>query len=221
MKTEIFHKYSPAIYFDEQEPFYPVRIGMTRFDRPGPSPSVRGRNIEFDMDMVSFALEYAIYFDYDIGHLYELEHFWVYVGKDGSVVRAEASFHGDYFFALLKDRSNLEEGTHVKLYSQPGKHAFTPMLEMLELIPDLYVATNEKAGDGGLLVPHFLAGILETNREIDELVYDYLQTKKFTPSMKFNRYSIEEHQYTEWTDLVNEIPLRIQSCLGEIRRKKP
>ena len=32
-------------------------------------------------------IEYAVYMDYDIQHLYELEHMWVAVGEDGTTVK--------------------------------------------------------------------------------------------------------------------------------------
>lgn len=212
--------YSPSIYFDDKEPFFPVRIGVTLFREPGNSPSVIDRYIDFTNELTDYVIEYAIYFDYDIGHLYELEHVWVYIGKDGSVVDAEASFHGWYFKALLKDRSNLENDTHVRLYSQPGKHAFAPMIELMELVPNLHRASYEEAGDGGLLVPGIFKGVFETNDEINTMVTNYLQGRKFRPSLKFVRYSIPHNLYTTWNELYNEIPERIKARIGELRREQ-
>ncbi|MBB6733700.1 hypothetical protein [Cohnella zeiphila] len=211
--TEWAETYSPAIFFDENEPFRPVRIGVTLFERPGPSPSMEGRRIEFDPDEVKLAIEYAIYFDYDIGHLYELEHFWAYVGHDGSVVDAEASFHGRYFKALFKDKRNLE-GTHVRIYSQPGKHAFAPSIDFLELIPNLHSASYEEAGNAGLLVPAMFEGRFAADAETDRKVNAYLQSVRFRPSLKFRRYSIDSELYATWPELEEEIPQRI----GEIVR---
>ena len=166
MNKELLDQYSPIIYFDEKEPFYPVAVGVTIFNEACQSPSMLKRYITFDPSQVSFVIEYAIYFDYDIVHMYELEHFWVYVGQDGEVVNAEASYHGDYFTVLLDDRSNLHEQTHVKIYSQPGKHAFASSIEDLRKIPNLYQETNENAGKGGLMVPDHLVGAYETNEDI-------------------------------------------------------
>jgi hypothetical protein len=39
----------------------------------------------------ALAIEYAIWWDWDIGHLYELEHVWVYLDADRQVIRGEAS----------------------------------------------------------------------------------------------------------------------------------
>ena len=73
----------------------------------------------------ALAIEYAIWWDWDIGHLYELEHAWVYVDAAGRVVRAEASWHGGQHDMRLDGRLALD-GDHVVLFSEPGKHAFAP-----------------------------------------------------------------------------------------------
>ena len=123
---ELVKKYLPYIYFDENEPFFPVRVGYSLFRTPGQNSKSFRRKIEFDANITEYVIEYAIYWDFDIQHLYELEHVWVYVGKEGQIIDAEASFHGRYLKALLRDRSNIEDDTHIRLYSQPGKHAFLP-----------------------------------------------------------------------------------------------
>jgi hypothetical protein len=77
---------------------------------------------------------------------------WIYIDKNEEVSDCEASFHGQYLKTLLKDKSNLIDKTHVKLFSQPGKHAFVPQEDMFYLIPNLYSDCYEKAGNAGLLV---------------------------------------------------------------------
>jgi hypothetical protein len=63
--------------------------------------------------------------------------------------KKESTFHGGYFKGLLKDRSNIVEKTHVKLYFQPGIHAFLPRSDMFELIPNLHTGPFEGAGNMG------------------------------------------------------------------------
>lgn len=215
MNTKFIEKYAPYLYFDEHEPFFPVRIGVTIFDESGRSPSME-RDIVFDKAVVQNVIEFAIYWDFDIGHLYELEHVWIYVGQDGSVYDCEASFHGGYFKGLLKNRSNMEDGTHVKLYSQPGKHAFSPMIEILELIPQLYLATEEMAGNAGLIVTPAFEGVYETSSEINKKVESYLKRFAFRPSMSFDHYLIPPELYCTWNELFVEIPGRIQARLAEM-----
>ncbi|WJH33505.1 hypothetical protein N6H14_26225 [Paenibacillus sp. CC-CFT747] len=114
MNGETAQKYSPYLYFDRSEPFYPVRVGVTEIRTEQASPSFP-RKLSFVDPNLDLIVEYAIYWDYDIGHLYELEHVWVFVGKSGEVLDCEASFHGRYLKGLLKDRSNLADHTHVIL----------------------------------------------------------------------------------------------------------
>jgi len=217
---EIVIKYSPYIYFDENEPFYPVGVGYSIFRSPGQeSPSFR-RKIEFDAGVVDFAIEYAIYWDYDIQHLYELEHIWTYIDKNGKLVDGEGSFHGRYFKALLKDKSNIEDETHLKVYSQPGKHAFIPDPEIFELVPNLRTATYEEAGKSGLLITKILEGRCKTNEEINMMVKEYLSNFKFRPSMRFKKYVIPDNLFMPWEELYMEIPRRIEDRLEEIRRSR-
>jgi len=216
MDKELVMKYAPYIYFDKNEPFFPVRVGCTIFETPGYSASFR-RNIDFDPQQVRFVIEYAVYWHFDIGHLYDLEHVWVFVAPDGSIADCEASFHGDYLKGLLKDRSNIEDSTHVRLYSQPGKHAFSPMAEVFELLPGFRADTGENAGEGGLLVTGVARGRYETNEEIDDMVRKYLKNYSFVPTLEYCKYVIPDEIVTSWDILDKEIPEMIRQKLEEIR----
>jgi hypothetical protein len=213
----IAKRYAPILYFDRKEPFFPVRVGVTVLREAGASPSFR-RTFPFHDERLDLIVEYAIYWDFDIQHLYELEHVWVYVAKDGSVLDAEASFHGKYFKGLLKDRSNLED-THVILYSQPGKHAFSPMVELFDLIPDLRTCTDEGAGAAGLIITAPFAGSYETSEHIDQLVRAYLQEFRFQPSMVFERYEIPEEMLVPWEILRQEVPERIRAIVKQLEER--
>ncbi len=212
---DIIRKYAPIIYFDHKEPFYPVHVGVTILSQPAVSPSVH-REFRFHDARLDYMIEYAIYWDFDIQHLYDLEHVWIYVAKDGSVLNCEASFHGKFFNGLLKDRSNLEE-THVKLLCQPGKHAFSPILALFELLPNFDTCTDEDAGRDGLILTSPFTGTYETNDEINQLVYAYLQNYRFKPSMEFQRYIIPDDLYITWEILHQEVPLRIRRIVEHIR----
>lgn len=213
---ELVKKYLPYIYFDENEPFFPVRVGYSLFRTPGQNSKSFRRKIEFDANITEYVIEYAIYWDFDIQHLYELEHVWVYVGKEGQIIDAEASFHGRYLKALLRDRSNIEDDTHIRLYSQPGKHAFLPKPEYFYLIPDLASCTYELAGNAGLIVTDIFKGIYQTNEDINNKVKKYLQKFKFRPSMRFKKYVMEEDILVPWEELFAEIPRRIADKIEEI-----
>ena len=86
-------RHAPVIQFDKNEPFLPSVVGYTIFRQSAASPSFP-RDIQL-RDRAQFVIEYAIWWDWDIQHLYELEHVWVYV-DGGEVVDIEASWHGKF-----------------------------------------------------------------------------------------------------------------------------
>ncbi len=216
MNMELARKYAPYLSFDRKEPFYPALTGVTFLKEGDNSPSFR-RSFYWEDYPGATVIEYALYWDYDIQHMYDLEHVWIYVGRHGEVLDAEASFHGKYLKGLLPDRSNLEEETHVRLYSQPGKHAFLPKPELFELVPDLRKATKERAGVGGLLITGPMEGVLEKEEGTDLLVEKYLFSEGFIPSMEFIPYTLTDDQFVSWEVLSLAIPERIEACLNELR----
>lgn len=215
MDMRTIQAYAPYLYFDEHEPFFPVRVGVTVFEQEEISPSFR-RSFSFRDPRLKKIIEYAIYWDYDIQHLYELEHVWVFIDHEGEVIDCEASFHGKYLKGLLKDRSNVLDGTHVRLFSQPGKHAFSPVAEFLELVPHFWTAVNEDAGTDGLTVPYFLEGIVATNEETNRMVETYLKSCAFTPALAYKEYRLDKELFVPWTQLLEEIPKRIQEKIKEL-----
>ncbi|WP_327204960.1 hypothetical protein [Paenibacillus sp. Leaf72] len=210
--------YAPRLFFDQKEPFYPVRVGVSVLREGEQSPSFRRKFERLDA-IVDYVIEFAIYWDYDIQHLYELEHVWIYVGKDGAVVDAEASFHGKYMKALLPDRSNLE-GKTASLYSQPGKHAFSPLPIIFELLPNVRTATDRDAGLDGLTLPEWYKALGQYDEETNVLVRAYQQAyHRFTPSFEFVPYELAEREplFVPWETLYEEIPERIEAELAIIR----
>lgn len=215
---EYVKKYTPYIYFDENEPFFPEMIGYTIFNEAKNSPSFN-RKIDIGKKGIVCAIEYAIYWNYDITHLYDLEHYWVFIGKDGEVIDAQGSFHGKYITVLMKDRSNIVDNTHVKIYSQPGKHAFAPLPMLFDYVPDVELSTYEAVGTDGLVVMEKIArGRYNTTDEIDKAIKSYMQKYKFRPSNKYTKlYNIEDTQLVEWKVLDQKIPELIMGELEKIQ----
>lgn len=204
---DIVREYAPYIFFDDKEPFFPRMVGYTIFEETQRSSSFN-RIIEIGKYGVRYAIEYAIYWDYDITHLYDLEHFWVFVGENGEVVDAQGSFHGKYLTMLMKDRSNIIDDTHVKIYSQPGKHAFAPIPTLFDYVPGVETSTYEDVGIDGLVVTEIIAkGRYDTTPEINEAVQKYMQKYKFRPSHNYSRlYDITAKELVEWKVLDDSIP---------------
>ena len=66
---------APIIRFADNEPFLPSKVGITILTAPRQSPSAE-LEINFEPG-VTKVIEYAIWWDWDIQHLYELEHVWL------------------------------------------------------------------------------------------------------------------------------------------------
>ncbi|MFC0215527.1 hypothetical protein ACFFK0_24335 [Paenibacillus chartarius] len=213
---ELAAKYAPVLYLDEAEPFVPVQIGVTAL-RPGDrSPSFNREFRHPSGHQGITIIEYAIYWDYDIQHLYELEHVWVYIDGGGRVIDGESSFHGKYLRTLLPDRSNLEDETHIRLYAQPGKHAFMPKVDYFALVPNLVECCTVDAGKDGLTVNRMLSDRIRSSPEIDRRVEEHLRSLAFVPSMRFRRHPLASDMFVEWPELLGQIPERLAACLAEI-----
>ncbi|MCM3626839.1 hypothetical protein M3194_05625 [Paenibacillus glycanilyticus] len=218
MDMKLLAAYAPRLYFDKKEPFYPARVGVSVIRQDGHSPSFR-RSFEHLEAGIDYVIEFAIYWDYDIQHLYELEHVWIYVDKAGEVADAEASFHGKYLKALLPYGSNLA-GKTVNLYSQPGKHAFSPVPILFELLPNARIVTDQEAGRDGLTLPEWYRAKATYDDQTNELVRAYQQRyHRFTPAFEFVPYELakQESLFVPWEVLYEEIPKRIEAELAIIR----
>ncbi len=210
---ELAVRYAPFIRFDKLEPFFPLTSGYTVIRQSGPSPSFP-RTIEVGPG--EQVVEYAIWWDWDIVHLYELEHVWVYLDSGRRPVRAEASWHGRYR-SIGANGSLPLSGDRLMLYSEPGKHAFAPS-------PEWY-RPREKlnrwlccrgAGSGGVHVSELFTGIIGTKSpQADKLVQAFLRTHAFVPTYEFNRaLRITSERLVPWPKLFQWIPERV-SYLSE------
>ena len=143
-------RYAPLLKFDAKEPFLPLVVGYTVFHDSANSASFP-RRIELGetgWPEATIAIEYAFWWDWDIQHLYELEHVWVYLDNRGQVVRAEASWHGNYHDMAVDGVIPLT-GDRLTIFSEPGKHAFAPVRDWLDRrYPKAYRSCTRFAGRG-------------------------------------------------------------------------
>jgi len=208
---------APVLYFDANEPFLPLASGYTLFTQDGPSPSFK-RMIELRPDEktpAAMAIEYAIWWDWDIHHLYELEHAWVYLDAQGSPVRVEASWHGKYYEIPLM----LEEG-HPVLLSQPGKHAFAPHPSWFEIRQRDFRRTETIAVGmhAGVLISDMFAGKIREQIFDRVLVRGYLARSAFDPAWRFNqRYMFAADSLVPWPALYAWIPKRVNAVLERLQ----
>jgi glycerophosphoryl diester phosphodiesterase len=210
-------RYAPIIRFDAREPFLPLAAGYTIFRQSAPSLSFRQGHVVKVASPACLAIEYAIWWDWDIGHLYELEHVWVYVDEGGRVVRCEASWHGGYHAMLLA-----LDGDHVTLYSEPGKHAFAPTPEWFKEHRQKLkrTETSELAGAGGVLIARYLEGKVTPTPLKTRLAHTYLSRQAFEPSWDFAHvFRFAPKMMVPWPALCEWMPGRANHILDQLARE--
>lgn len=220
INMELIKKYIPVVMMDLREPFEIDAMAYTVFQETKRSSSFPKRMVEIKPEKTAFAIEYAIWYDYDIQHLYELEHVWVYVGHDGAVQKVEASFHGKYLnmVDLETGEANLWEETHPVVYSQPGKHALVPDKRVIPMIPDWKESCMEKAGLDGVLVQDMFEREIHTDEELQRMTERYIkEVYGFVPSMEFRPFLLEGDKLMTWEELKESIPGRVNRQIEVIR----
>jgi phosphoglycolate phosphatase-like HAD superfamily hydrolase len=213
---------APVIRFGDNEPFLPSHVGISVLEAAGRSPSSR-LDIGFEAG-VAKVIEYAIWWDWDIQHLYELEHIWLKLDAADKVVAVEASSHGGKFVMTGADGGLPLQGGRVTLVSTPGKHAFTATPEGQDKTRDLTsVCCQELAGrDGVLINDMFRAGLAEVTAEDHRAVKRYLQARAFLPSFDFGQFfDLAQTELLSWDELAAWIPGRVKAVLAQVRQEQP
>ena len=188
----------------------PLAVGYTVFREAAKSPSSK-----FDIDPEGgIAVEYAIWSDWDIQHLYELEHVWVYLDANGNLAKVEASAHGEKCPMQLDDGSMPRESDRVTLYAEPGKHAFAPDKIAFTTFLAEYVTQScgADAGKEGILI-HSLFGAAAFGNPTafdQRLAKRFLQRLAFTPTFEFaHLFDLRTVPFVTWEQLQAWIPRRI------------
>lgn len=210
-------QHAPLLRMDRREPFLPLAFGYTHFQIAAASPSFP-RQLRLPEGAHS-ALEYAIWWDWDIEHLYELEHVWVYLSAGGQVVAAEASWHGEWNALLAPDGGPPLQDGRVVVYSEPGKHAFAaspgPLLQRKQRSA---LSCGPRAGTGGVHVTPLYAGRIHERTPLNnQLVWTWLERRRFTPTWDFSRIvDLRDLQAVPWDALDAWIPGRVQFLLAKL-----
>jgi hypothetical protein len=202
LELDLARRLFPRLLFDLCEPFFPRWIGASLFRHPAASPSFRRELVPPPGGCV---IEYAIYWDWDIQHLYDLEHIWLYLGPEGRLSDAEASFHGRWLKAIAPGFDNFEGGS-LSLFSQPGKHAFAPGPGVFRLLPDCETSTWEDAGKAGAEVPWPLRDRVRPDPSWDRPVRRHLSKRRFRPSWEFRPWTADRSIIIEWRELDALLP---------------
>lgn len=219
---EVAIRYAPLIHFDENEPFVPSVVGYTLYRDDAPSASFP-REIQL-ADRIAYAIEYAIWWDWDIQHLYELEHIWVYIDRDGNLVDAEASWHGRYH-QMLDESGQLPLQDHrLALHSEPGKHAFAPSAQWLMQRKSKTLAScGVHAGKMGVHITPLFDGVIRGDTpQNNRLAHTYLERRQFEPTYSFeNQFDLRRAIFVPWQNLFAWIPARITEWIERLRATIP
>jgi hypothetical protein len=221
---EIALMYAPKVYFDRNETIPLRAVGYTIARETMPSPSFARKMLTVP-SQAGFAVEYAYYWDYDIEHMYDLEHIWVTVDGHGEVMGAQASFHGFYFnlFAPQIPFARVE-GRHVAAYCQPGKHAFLPEGQLFRLIPGWFESCNVNCGGPVLIGGPFRADANGGKDAYSPSEEDHLNSRRFLrenrafePSMQFTETQPDTVEYMPWERLRQAIPEWVNAECARLR----
>ncbi|SDQ15956.1 HAD-IA family hydrolase [Pseudovibrio sp. Tun.PSC04-5.I4] len=216
--AKLVHDNAPVIRFDDNEPFLPTAAGYTLYQQDGVSVSSAHK---IKLKGAAVAIEYAIWWDWDIQHLYELEHIWVYLSEAGDVLRVEGSAHGCAGELHTWDRKTPLEDGRVTLCSEPGKHAFAASSETLRA--NFAVTTlccGKNAGKGTILVPDMFAAELGDLKSYDHHVArKYMESKAFKPAFCFDQaFDLRTVDLMPWDELKASVPARLRSVLAQLRK---
>ncbi len=216
----VYH--APRIRFDVKEPFFPSVMGYTIFRESGTSLSFP-REINL-AENVATVIEYAIWWDWDIQHLYELEHIWIHLDANGHIINAEASWHGGQNQMLNENGDVPLENGRLVLYSEPGKHAFAPSIQwLLERKPITDSGCGKRAGVDGVLVTGLFKDVIhDATPNNNQVVMSFLIQRAFEPTYEFSQiFELEKAIFVPWNSLNDWIPKRVHWWTQELERTIP
>lgn len=213
---EIAQRHCPVLMLDTLEPYAPLAFGYSLHRVDGPSPSSK----HTITPQGGIVVEYAIWYDWDIQHLYDLEHVWVHV-TDGNVIAVSASFHGQRVPMELTDGLPRLKECRPILYAEPGKHAHWADPAAMRLRSGAYLSRvcGDEAGEGGIHRgnPFFAAGAYQITEEADRLARQKMKRDAFVPSFQFEPAVMPD--LVSWSDLAAMIPNRVIQSMADLQGK--
>lgn len=112
----------------------------------------------------------------------------------------------------------------LRLYSEPGKHAFAPVASWLEQRSQrTRRSCGRLAGHGGVHVTPLFDGLINSKTPMaDRLVHTYLAGHAFEPSFEFSQvFRLPENLLVPWRTLFEWIPHRVAWLVDELQRTIP
>lgn len=213
-------KHQPLLLLDALEPALPLAFGYSLYRQAGPSASSKFHLSPPDGGVV---IEYAVWYDWDIEHLYDLEHVWVHLDATGDLVRVEGSMHG---LRVAMDAgsgmSEVRDGRPV-LYVEPGKHALWAVDKPMQFMARAMItrACGPDAGSQGIHIGNMFAaneGYTATPLT-HQLASRIMARAAFEPSFDFSRSSDEmPPALMPWAVLAAWIPERMRRIIATLEQ---
>ena len=228
----VVYEYAPIIFMDKKEPFPIKKVGFAQYTKE--NPDSRSFNRRFNLGNFPGSvrvLEYTYYLDYDIQHLYDLEHIWVYLDEAGAIVGAEGSYHGRFLNSYRTDSdmgkeldkggnslaAKIRDDRHLVMYSQPGKHAMLARPELMSLYTELFTSCDELAGNSGLDAPERYVKDIHISAQDNKKIADYIRENHgFKPSLEFEEVKIQDEDYCDLDELQERIPEYLKAQLDKL-----
>lgn len=212
-------RHHPILRLDENEPYEPLYLGYTVFRDPRQSPSSKFEIVPHG----AACIEYAVWYDWDIGHLYDLEHVWVHVDIAGAVVRVEASQHGRREPMLLSAGLPELRGDRPVLYPEAGKHAHWAHPDQMDAATRqrLAVLCGALAGHEGVHLgnPFAETGAYTATAADHRLARLHMRADAFAPTFRYRREA--EPELLPWPGLAAAIPRRVDAILAGLPATVP
>ena len=205
---------APILLLDRAEPFRPVRIGVTAFHTEAPSPSSK-----FTVSpRGELCYEFAVFWDFDIGHVFDLEHIWVHV-TGGEVIAVEATFHGSRHDISL----SLRNGRPV-IWCEAGKHAhFRNRAHRDAMREATRFMCGDEAGFDGIHTGNRFADSFGPLRDLDHRLGSlFLKRLQFSPAGGHGLdFDLTDAPMVDWAEMPAFISSRMRHTLGKLRRDVP
>lgn len=191
-----------------------VPFALYKFYRNRPQPVLMQIRDKWKKKKAAKVIEYAIYYDSDIGHVYDLEHVWVYLDDRDEIIGVKGSRHGVIVtqYASRKDIRFFKG--HPLIFSTPGKHSNIVSLKQLNRRV-LTRACRDMAGSKGIYDVQFFDDELRERIKVidpgkDKIHRVYNKKYAFKPTFRYTRYLIPKRNImTSWNDLMHWIPERL------------
>lgn len=218
--AELAARHAPVLNLDLNEPALPLAMGWSVIREAGTSPSSKFR---ITPPQGGAVIEYAIWYDWDIQHLYDLEHVWVHVDAAGEVSRVEGTMHG--MRVCTDTGTGLPEmrGARPVLYAEPGKHAIWGNARAMPFVAGDMIRRlcGPEAGAQGIHMGNRFAesGGFTADARAQRLARLALRRAGFVPSFAFT--DAPDPALVPWDMLETWIPERVQALIDALPEQVP